>query len=191
MRKTIIAALLLATACTQTYIPPKPDIDFSGTPYLLNVANVTVVDEYISSNQLPNVEKLADVSPTDLMKKWQSSKLVAAGHSGYAELVIKDAHIARKDLGKKKTGVEGYFAKEQTEEYNGGLEVELKIYDGKKTMPVASLHVSSKNSRTLREDANIIDHNNLYHEMSVELLKLIEPELDRNIREHLGRFLVN
>ena len=191
MRKTIIAALLLATACTQTYIPPKPDIDFSGTPYLLNVANITVVNEYISSGQLPNVEKLADITPTDLITKWEGSKLVAAGHSGYAELVIKDAHIRKHDLGKKKTGVEGYFAKEQTEEYDGGLEVELKIYDGKKTMPVASLNAAAKNSRTLREDANIIDHNTLYHEMSVELLKLIEPELDRNIHEHFGRFLVN
>ncbi len=191
MRKTIIALMLLATACTQTYVPEKPEIDVSGTPYLLKVEKFSVVDEYIPSNVPPNVEKLADISPTDLIKKWANARIVAAGQTGYAELVIKDAHIIKKDLGKKKTGVEGYFAKEQTEEYNGGLEVELKVYDGKKTMPVATLHTSSKNTRTLREDANIIDHNKLYHEMSVELLRLIEPELERNIREHFYNYLVN
>ncbi len=195
MRKILFAAVVLilglSTACHDTYVPPKPQpLSFTGTPYTLKVASISIVEEYRPSSTLPHVEKLSDITPNEAIKEWATSRILAGGTTGRAELVIKDAHIVKRNLPKQKTGIEGYFTEEQTEEYKGALEVELKIYDDQHTLPVASLRVSSKNLRTLGENATVIQRKNLYHEMSVELVKLIEPELERNIQQHFSNYLM-
>src|SRR5262249_6132855 len=150
MRKILMLILfsLLAaqTACEQTYIPPRKQVSFSGAPYGLNVASVNVVDEYKSSKRPPHVELLSDMPPAEAIKQWVSSRLIAKGQNGYAELVIKDAYITKQELPKQKTGIEGYFTTEQTEQYDGRLEMEIKLYDGVNILPVASIHVVSEDS---------------------------------------------
>ncbi len=191
MRKILILSLLLlAGACEQTPIPPKPSISFEGAPYILNVASIEVAQDYISSDQLPNVEKLSDIPPADAVKQWVAARLVAGGKQGHAEVNIKDASITKTELAKKKTGIEGYFTNEQTEEYTGTLEVDIKIYIEHRVLPIATVHVSSHASRTLPENATLIDHKNMYHDISVELMKSIEGPLDSNIREHFANYLM-
>jgi len=194
MRKTIFTVMVLCmglvSACEQTYVPQKPQINFGGTPYVLNVATINIVEDYRSSKELPNVEKLADITPAEAVRQWAAARLVAGGKTGYAEVVIDDAHIIRKELPKQKTGIEGYFTSEQTEEYDGALEVEIKIYDERHTLPVASIHVTSGSSRTIGENATLVDRSNTYHDISVELIKLLETELDKNIRQHFTNYIL-
>ena len=185
---TVLSIALIG--CQQTYIPESPQLAFTGSPYILNVETLNIIDDFQSSKTPPHVELLSDISPADGIKQWAAAKLLARGSSGYAELVVRDAHIIKKDIPKEKSGLEGYFTNEQTEQYNGLVEVEIKIYDGKKILPVASIHVSAQNARTLAENATIEDHKKLYHEMSVELVKLLVKQLDQNIQEHLNNYLM-
>lgn len=194
MRK--IATMLLfcllgiTSACEQTYVPQKPQVSFSGEPYILNVASMNVIDEYKTSKTLPHVEGLSDIPPSEAIHQWAAARMIAKGQSGYAEIVIKDARITRKTMPKQKTGLEGYFTTEQTEEYSGRLEVEIKIYDGASSLPVAHLSTYSQSSLTLAENATLVDHSNAYHQISVDLIKALEPQLDRNIRGHFGKYLL-
>jgi hypothetical protein len=55
---------------------------------------------------------------------------------------------------------------------------------------VASIHVKAGNSRTLGENATLVDRNNICTDISAGLIKLLEPELDRNIRGHFVRYLM-
>lgn len=191
MRAFMLVLMFLA-ACTQTPVPREnSDVVFSGPVYRLNVARIDVVDEYQSSRMLPHVELLASPSPAETVKRWSDTHLVAGGGTGYAEVVVKDAHILRKNLPKQKTGIEGYFTNEQTEEYDGQLEVTLKIYDGTRILPVATVDAMSRSMRTLGEDASLEDHKNTYHDISTELIKSLEPELDKNISDNFGKYLLN
>ena len=185
----VFMAMVLA-GCQQTYIPQAQQVDLTGSPYILNVASVNVAEEYQSSKTPPHVELLSDIPPAKAIKQWADAKLVASGSNGYAEFVIKDARIVKKALPKQKSGIEGYFTNEQTEQYDGFAEVELKIYDGKRTLPAASIRVSSRNSRTLPENATIVDRKNIYHDMSIELMQLLEKQLRQNIRAHLNNYLM-
>ncbi len=187
---TLIAVGLLS-ACEQTSVPEaKPQMNFSGMPYTLNVATIHVVEDYKSQKEPPHVEKRANITPAETVKEWAAARLVAGGKAGYADVVIEDAHIIKKDLPKQKTGVEGLLTSEQTEAYDGGLEVEIKIYDEQHTLPVASIHVKSKSTRTLGENATLVERNNTCSDISAELIKLLEPELDSNIRSHFTRYLL-
>ena len=182
--------LVFSISCNQTYLPKKQEIGFSGKPFVLNVANITVIEEYTTSKKLPNVEGLSDITPSDALKKWVSDRLVAGGNKNTAEVVITDAHINKKQIPKTKSGVEGYFTNEQTEEYFGELAVEIKIYDERRNLPIAKINVSSKNTRTLPENATIIDHENIYHDMSIELMTLLENSLNQNIKDHFGNYII-
>jgi hypothetical protein len=185
------ALLLLFTACEHA-VPPKPPeaLDFSGAPYRLNVGTIEVVKDYISPHGPANVEYLADVPPAKAIKQWVVARMVAAGRTGSLEVDIKDASIVKKDLPKKKHGLEGWFTKEQTEEYDGTLDVEMKIYSGHKALPVAHIEVSAFQSHTLREDATLVDRQALYHQMNVELMGQLNAELDKNIRQYFVHYLV-
>ncbi len=171
----IMAALTLSflAACTQAPVIPYEPLDVSGPPYRLNVASVNVVKDYISPKRLPNVEHLADVSPAQAVKKWAAERLIAGGSINTLEVDVKDASILRKDLPKKTSGIEGAFTTEQTEEYDGSLEVEIKIYNAGSVLPVAHLSVAAHQVMTLPDDAAPIDREHLYHRMTVELMKTI------------------
>lgn len=195
MYKIVVAMLVslgFLTACTETYVPhPKPDITFSGTPYTLDVNTINFIEEYQSSDRPPHVEKLAAINPAEMVRKWKDARLKAAGTgSAYAEVVVKDAGIVKKHLPKQKTGLEGYFTNEQTEEYDGSLAVEIKIYDGKRNLPVAKVAATSQSSRTVAENASVADREKTYNAISEDLIRLLEKELDRNIREHFAKYLL-
>jgi len=189
MRPLFIAALLLLAACQSTPLVPQADIPYAGTPYALNVASITVVEDYVSPKRLPNVEQLADVRPDDAMREWVKNRLVAAGKQYTLEVDIVDASVIRKDLLKQKTGIEGWFTKEQTEQYDGNLQVTLKIY-GNRILPVAHAEASAHQTLTLREDATLADRKALYHEMTANLIRAISLELDKNIRQYFSRYLL-
>ncbi|HEU5047795.1 MAG TPA: hypothetical protein VFT64_08135 [Rickettsiales bacterium] len=194
MRKIAIAPMVLflagLSACNDTAVPYKEPVSFAGEQYTLNVAGVNVVDEYQSSKELPNVELLSDITPAQAMRQWSDERLVAKGNTGRAEVVIKDAHIVQKSLPKKKSGVEGYFTTEQTQELNGRLEVEIKIYDGISALPLAMVQASSESSMTLPENATIMDRNKAYHAITVELVHRIEPPVVQGIQGHFGKFMM-
>lgn len=194
MRKIPFLVILffsgLLSACEETAYVPQHPVSFEGTSYVLNVSAINIVEEYHSQSQPPHVEKLSDIPPAEALKQWAAARLVAGGKTGYAEVVIKDAHITKKNLPKQKSGLEGVFTAEQTEEYDGALETDIKIYDGQHVLPVASIHAVSHNSRTLAENATLVDRSNTYHEMSVELIRTLEVEMNKNIREHFEKYLM-
>jgi len=186
----LFTAFSLFAGCTQTALPDKQPLVFSGTPIVLNVSNITISEEYQTSKHAPNVEGYSDITPADAVKRWVAERLVAGSKTDRAEVIIKDAHIIRKNLPKEKTGLEGYFSNEVTEEYDGRLEVEIRIYSDKRPLSVANVNAISQSTRTLLENATIVDRENLYHDMSIELMKLLEKELDKNIHANFSNYLL-
>ena len=184
-------AILMLTACQEA--PPAPQrqtLELNGPAYTLNVATITVAQDYKSSKRPPNVELLADISPAQAMKQWAGTRLVAAGHENSLELSITDASIVRHDLPKQKSGIEGMLTNEQTEQYTGTLAIDIKIYNPLKTLPVAHLNAKAERSVTLSKNAAPVDRERAYHNITVELMKAIEPEIDSNIRQYLGHYLM-
>ena len=185
-----LAALTLSACQPSTPPAPRDDLTFSGPDYRFNVSNITVTQDYRSPKRPPNVEHLSDITPAAAVKQWAGTRMVAAGHGNTLEIDIKDASIVRKDLPKQKNGVEGMFTNEQTEQYNGRLALELKIYSPASALPIARLSAEAERSITLPENAAPIDRERAYHNVAVGLMKAIEPQLDTNIHRYLAPYLM-
>jgi hypothetical protein len=192
MRSILIAAaLLMLAACDTTpAIPPSPDLGFNGAPFALNVANVQVIDDYLSPRRAPNVEYLSDFPPTLAVHRWATARLVAAGHKGRLEVDIKNASIVRTYLPKANTGLSALVTKEQTERYDGTLTVTLKIYDDTHILPVAHVDATVEQSSTIREDASLSDREQLYRDISVRLINALDAQMNRNIRQYFSHYLL-
>ncbi len=192
MRKILllVSALLLA-ACQSTPVqPPVEPIKFISAPYALKVATINITEDFTTTHHTPHVEYQFETPPDQAMKDWATSRLVAAGQQNRLEVDIIDASVIRTNIPKQKTGIEGFFTKEQTEEYEGTLEVTLKIYDNRKILPVANAHVTAHQTLTLREDANLLDRKALYQQMTFNLMQQIDTELDKNIRQYFANYLL-
>lgn len=194
MRKIAALAVMVLlgtlSACNDTDVPQTRSVSFPGQTYGLNIGRISIVDDYQSSKQPPHVELLADITPSQAARQWTQERLDARGNTGYAEVVIKDAHIIQKALPKQKSGVEGYFTNEQTQELDGRLEMEIKIYDGAAILPVATVRAVSENSMTLPENATIMDRKNAYYTISIGLMHRLEPALVQEIQTHFSKFLM-
>lgn len=190
--RTLIALLSFSflAACTQPELMQIEPLDVSGPVYHLNVASVTIAKDYTAPHSLPHVEYLADIPPAEAVRKWASERLIADGQQNSLEVTIKEASILRTDIPKQTTGIEGAFTTEQTEQYNGTLDVEIKIYTPQSALPAAHLEVKAHQLLTLPDDAAPIDREHVYHQMTVELMKQVLPQLDDNIRRYFGNYIM-
>jgi len=186
----IMTACALLAACQHDIPEPPPAITFAAAPYALNVGSINVIEDYVSPRHAPNAEQLFDMPPDKAMKDWATSRLVAAGKAGTLEVDIINASVIRKNIPKQKTGLEGLLTKEQTEEYDGTLEVTLKIYDDVAILPVAHAHVSAHQTLTLREDATLLERKALYRQLTANLMQAIDSELNKNIRQYFSHYLM-
>lgn len=187
----VIATTAMLAACSS---PPPPEplepLKLTGSSYTFNVGSINVVQDYHSPKVPPNVEHMGDLSPTQAVKQWAGTRLVAAGHDNSLEVAIEDASIVRRELPKEKTGIEGMLTTEQTEQFDGTLHVILKIYNPQNALPVAHVEASAHASQTLPQNAAPIDRERAVHRISVELMKLIEPQLDADIQRYLSSYLL-
>jgi hypothetical protein len=181
--------LLLAACQTATTEALQP-LEFHGSVYRVNTASIDMADDYHTSGTPPHIEKMCDVTPADAIKRWSDARLVAAGQTGRMDVDIQDASIVRHDVPKTSSGVTGAFTTEQTEIYEGTLEVELKLYDTVRPLPFAHLHVSAHQSQTLPDNAAPIDREHLCHNMTVEMMRRLDSQLDANIRTYFSNYLL-
>lgn len=185
-----LVSLILLTACEHTMPEPRAELNFTGSPYRFNVERVDIDEDYVAARRLPHVDHLADISPSQAVRQWVGQMIAAEGKAGRLEINIKDASVVKKSLPKQKQGIEGWLTKEQTEEYDGTLEVEVKLYSPRKILPVARAEAVAHVSHTLREDATLLDRKNMYHQMTVELMQSLQMEMDKNLRLYFANYLM-
>jgi phosphotransferase system IIB component len=190
MRVLLVLSILLLSACEHPLPKAPGELTFSGTPYRFNVARVDIVEDYAPPRRAPNVEHLSGLPPAEAVKRWAASQIVAAGDVNRLEVDIKDASIVKKDLPKQKRGIEGWFTKEQTEQYDATLDVDIKLYSSHRILPVAHAQAVVHQTQTLREDATLVDRKNLYSELSIQVMHALEVEMDKNIHLYFANYLM-
>lgn len=168
---------------------PLPAIDL-GTgkpPYRLDVALVETQDRYEPPFRAPNVEHYFREPPARLMARWATQRLVAVGAQRIARFIILDASVVEVEL-PRTGGIRGMFTKEPDRRYDATLAVALEI----RTFGAAlegRCDASARLSRTLHEDATLDERDQLFDEIDRELVRLIEPELDKGINTYLSQWV--
>ncbi len=89
---------------------------------------------------------------------------------------------------KRTEGVRGVFTKDQTERYDGLIEITIRILgdDGREKASVMS---RAERSRTVAEDVSLIDREKVWFEMTEAMMNDLNASLQRQINKHLGAFV--
>lgn len=184
----LLALFLLSSCLEPPNVPPPQQFSFSQyRPIQLDIATISVVQEYRSPQQKPNVEHLFPTSPAQAMDIWTHDRLKAVGGSRRLEVQIKDASVIETDLPRKQ-GITGAFTNDQAKRFDARLEVELRIY-GDRAMSDASVHITATRSDTLDENASAAKRDALFNRMTTMLMDEVNAELEKNIYQYFGNYI--
>lgn len=181
--------LALAACATPPARPTYPELTWAHLPpFELDVAAVEVVSEYEPPYKEPNVEHLFPVPPGEAARRWADDRIKAAGTEGRAKVIIKRASVTETPL-ELTEGVRGYFTTEQAQRYDAVVEVTIEVRGPRGYRDGFATAVAER-SRTVPEDATLNERERVWFEITDALMKDFNAEMERNVREHLGRFLL-
>ena len=164
-----------------------PELTFSHLPDIrINVAKISVLNEYKMPFKQPNVEHLAPISPGASVERWVSDILIPVGDKLDAQFIIKSGSIIESEL-KTQKGLKGVFAIEQSKRYTAIVDARLEIFDGSRRL--ATINAKAKRSHTLREDATPNLKTNLLFNLVENLMATFDRELRRQVDSHLQNYI--
>lgn len=188
LKTLALFALLVISACSNSPPPVTfAEMTFTDRPrFLLDVAEVQVVDQYQPPFKLPNIEHQVPVAPAKAVERWARDRLIPVGSSGRAIVTIKDARVLEASL-RVTPGARGLFTKEQAARYDAIIEATVEIEaTGGRAMSQALATGRAERSRTVAEDISPNALDQVHYELVEGAMRDLDQQLDANIR----RFLV-
>ncbi len=188
------AALLTCAALTLANCGSKPapiprEVNFKRyQPIMLNVGKIDFIEEYKSPMRDPNVDHLMPVTPTEAMKKWTDDRLRVAGMNKALQVIVKDASVIATPL-PKPGGLQGVVSMGNDRKYDAILNVEMRIY-GDGAMSEASIEVTATQSITISETATLNERDAMYRRMVFNLMETINAQLEKNMFQYFGNYIV-
>jgi len=188
-----VAAALLSVlalgACANSAAPPAlPEITFQHLgSFQLDVAQIEVLDEYVPPLKPPYVEHLFSTSPATVAARWGRDRLKAVGTSRKARFIVRDASVSETLL-EIEEGLEGALTTDQSERYQAQLSVVIDIVSEERGRE-AYVEASAVRARSVPEDATLNERQRLFHAMTEDLMADLNVALERNILEHLGKYV--
>ena len=183
---------LALSACSSSSPPIQrlPEMSFLYKPPIrLNVARVEVVSEYSAPAVRPNIEYDMPVSPENAVRRWAQDRLKATGKEGILRVVIKKASATETPL-QQDLGVSGMFKKEQQARVDENLEVTMQMLDDHQ-FTVADVTGKSFRSRTEPEGQKLNERDQLLYDMTYDLVRGYDEEVDSNIRAGFAKWIDN
>jgi len=185
----LLAVVVLPAACAAPPPVRLPDMTFTDRPrFLLDVAQIQVVDQYQPTFRLPNIEHQVPVPPAKAVERWARDRLVPVGSSGNAVITIKDARVIESSL-RVTPGVQGVFTKEQAARYDAFVDVSIEIKPTSINMPEGSASARAERSRTVAEGISPNELDRVLYELVEGLMRDLDVQLDTNVQRFLAPYI--
>lgn len=189
--RLILCALFagILAGCAQTP-PPRsfPDLRYSHLPPIaMTVGDIEIVEQYVSPRRSPNVEHQFPVKPAAAAAQWVRDRLQAAGGEARLRATILDGRVVEVPL-KRTTGVRGVFTTDQSERYDGTLEVRLEIVSpaGRRQAMVSS---KATRTRTVPENVTLAEREDIWFRITESMMNDLNAALEKQIRQHLANWV--
>ena len=154
---------------------------------ILGRAEVEYVQAYAPPQTAPNVEHLFPVRLSTVARRWAGERIEATGVTRVARVTLVDAAVVETALVKKK-GIEGAFTTDQSERYDGAVEMRIEIVDSRGAVEAQARAVANR-SRTVPEDITLNERDQVWFEMTEAMMRDLDKELELTIRRHLARWV--
>ena len=188
--RPIAAALVVVVgACTL----PNPEVRFPEITFghvesiQLDVAGVEFVDRYAPPNAPPNVEHLFPVTPSAVARRWAADRLMAVGVTRLARVVLVNATVTETAL-QPSQGIKGLITTEQGERYDATIEVRIEIVDDRGAVE-GQVRVVAERSRTVPENITLNQREQVWFELTEDVMRDLDSELQRTILRYLARYV--
>jgi hypothetical protein len=182
----------VSIAITGCETPPEPashpSVSFADlAPISLDVARLEIQKKYKQPLKAPNVEHEMPLSLLEAAENWAKDRLRVVGRTGTARLTIEQASVIETNL-KKTDGVKGVFTTDQAERYDGTLSMQLEVF-GNINNGTATARATVRASRTVPEDATLVERERVWFKMTEAIMKEMNKALEERIRRHMGAYL--
>lgn len=189
LKKLALLAIVVLPACAAPPPVRLPDMTFTDRPrFLLDVAEIQVVDQYQPTFRLPNIEHQVPVSPAKAAERWARDRLIPVGSSGVAVVTIKDARVIENSL-RVTPGVQGVFTKDQAARYDAFIEMSVEIKPTNIMAPEGAATGRAERSRTVAEGISPNELDRVLYELVEGLMRDVDLQLDVNIQRFLAAFI--
>ncbi|RED48109.1 hypothetical protein [Aestuariispira insulae] len=180
-------ALAGLSACETAIDQPQyADLTFGHLGVIeLNVAEIKVIKAYQPSPAAPHVELEFPVSPLETAARWATDRLKATGTRGVATVTISDASVVETAL-KTEDGLTGAFTTDQSERYDGTIEMKIVTEDPSGTMAETTTVV--RRSTTVPEDVSLNERSDIWYDFTEQLMTDLDRQLVTNIKTYLKGF---
>ncbi len=189
--RLILCFLLVATSIgCETNLPPRkyPDLRYTHLPPIrLDAVRVDVVQKYAPATGKSHVEQEFPVPPATVAANWARDRLQAAGVGNIVRATIVDAGVVEVPL-PRTTGVKGALTTDQSERYDGTLEIMIEIV-GPTGRQLAMVSSKATRSRTVPENITLADRETVWFRMTEAMMNDLNLSLERQIREHFTGWL--
>ena len=188
--RVLSLASFLAVAACGSHQPSSMnrDIDFGHLkPFLLDVANLEIVNTYKPPFKDPYVEHLVPLSPTEAAWKWATHLLRPVGDEGTARVTISDARIVGEAL-EVNQDLKSLFTTEQAARYSARIEITIDILDDRRISRAYASGKATANS-TVSEDANLAERDEMMIQLTETLLGTFHSAIESQIEQFLAPYL--
>ncbi len=184
------SALLLLAGCAGA--PPAAgiaEITFTHLPPItLDVAAIEFVEDFVPSLDPPHVEGELPVSPAAAARRWVTDRLVAAGTTRVARVVLVDAPATEQVL-TTDSGISGLLTNQQAKRYDVGIAMRLEIVDAATRFVAGYATARASQSTTIPEDATLDERDAALFRLVETMMAEFDEGFELTIRRHLGEFL--
>ena len=176
-RTACVVALFTLTACvTAGPQPSYPEITFSHLPPIeLKVAEIVYEPRYQPPIAAPSIGHEFPTPPAKAVERWISDRLKAVGTVGQAKIVIRRATGTETKL-KVTKGLTGAFTTDQAWRYDAHVEVAIEAVD-------------SQQSRTMPEDANLSEREDIWFALTENVMRKFDTAFEAQIRKDLAKLI--
>jgi hypothetical protein len=177
---------LIFSGCVNA--PPRdlfPDLRYSHLkPIGLAVNSVEIKISYVSPKQIPNVEHKFPIAPTKAASNWLEDRIRAEGGIDSLRATVTLGRVVEVEL-PRTPGFRGAFMVDQSERYDGELEIVLEIIDpnGKRRAMVSSRAVRS---RSVAEDSTLSNREEIWFRMTEAMMNDLNEALEKQISKHFS-----
>ena len=179
-----LTLFFISSGCVNT--PPReifPDLRYSHfKPISLAVNSVEIKVSYVSPKQIPNVEHKFPIVPTKAASNWLEDRIRASGGTDSLLATVTRGSVVEVEL-PRTPGLKGAFLVDQSERYDGELEIVLEIIDsnGIRRAMVSSRAVRSK---TVAEDSTLSEREEIWFRITEAMMNDLNAALERQISKH-------
>jgi hypothetical protein len=189
-RGAVIAlAFLVLAGCESTVAPQQfPEITFRHLPPIqLDVAKITYAPRYRAPVGTPNVGQQFTTPPAVAAERWIADRLVAAGSSGEATVIIRRA-IATETRLKVNKGLTGAFTTDQAWRYDGIIEITIEAVDLNRQRSAIATAIAQQ-SQSVPEDASLDQREAVWFGLVEKLMRRFDRAFSAQIDKDLAGFI--